>query len=508
MNLIQISEQLKDVPDQFLVGEIQNPTGSYPAYLVVSELTRRKRMREGALKEEPQTTVSEDLMGITAAPEAAESTLGSARQQMAQMPPQMAPQMPAQLAGQMPQMPQMMAGGGLVAFEKGGPIRAFDGMFTGDYTQQSTLGDEIEAYRPKGLSRLFGGPEGVGAGDIRFRLSQLGYTNEDIAGMDPAIQRFIVDRAAPVGVTPRAPAVAAAPAAAPKPAPNAPPAPGPNLAPAAPPTGIRTAAPGLPVDLQALIDTARGQSGIPSEQQVATARAEGAREFEERFPFRQKEILERRIAERTEELQRDKKMNFNDALLAAGAAILSAPGGGTKWMGEGLKAFNQTMIEGKKDMRKAQQLIEQSEMDLTQAEMLRDQGKFAAADRKEEKAFTRQATARQLANSDAALGLQVYKARAETAAQEAKTRYLDAYAGLLRQGGAGAATAAAKASGEKPSFAEVAMKRDALKKANPNATDAQIEEALKQALPGYIPLPTIQPLIRGSETGGATLPGT
>jgi len=506
MNLIQISEQLKDVPDQFLVGEIQNPTGSYPAYLVVSELTRRKRMREGALKEEPQTTVSEDLMGITAAPEAAESTLGSARQQMAQMPPQMAPQMPAQLAGQMPQMPQMMAGGGLVAFERGGPIRAFDGMFTGDYTQGMTEQmPRAEFINELSLSEL---QEYNRTGKIPERLSGM-VGGRPISTTDP----FLYMKPKPAST---APAVAAAPAAAPKPAPNAPPAPGPNLAPAAPPTGIRAAAPGLPVDLQALVDTARGQSGIPSEQQVdtargqsgipseqqvATARAEGAREFEERFPFRQKEILERRIAERTEELQRDKKMNFNDALLAAGAAILSAPGGGTKWMGEGLKAFNQTMIEGKKDMRKAQQLIEQSEMDLTQAEMLRDQGKFAAADRKEEKAFTRQATARQLANSDAALGLQVFKAQSDAAEQEAKGEYYGAYANLLRQGGAGALTAATKAGMAQPSSMDIQMARinaaQEFESAKIKATPAQVDERanliLQRQFPGYSPLPPVTP---------------
>jgi hypothetical protein len=65
MNIIQISEQLKDVPDQFLMQEIQNPTGSYPSYLVVSELTRRKRMRDGAIKQEPTTSVAEDLVGIS-----------------------------------------------------------------------------------------------------------------------------------------------------------------------------------------------------------------------------------------------------------------------------------------------------------------------------------------------------------------------------------------------------------------------------------------------------------
>lgn len=61
MNLIEISEQLKDVPDSFLMREVQAPTGTYPAYLVISELTRRKKMREGAMKEAPTTTVAEDL---------------------------------------------------------------------------------------------------------------------------------------------------------------------------------------------------------------------------------------------------------------------------------------------------------------------------------------------------------------------------------------------------------------------------------------------------------------
>jgi hypothetical protein len=497
MNLIEISEQLKDVPDQYLVSEVQNPTGSYPAYLVVSELTRRKRMREGALKEKPETSVTEDLIGIAATPEAADSTLGSAKQMMAQAP-QMAPQMPAQLAGQMPQMPQMMSGGGLVAFEKGGPIRAFDGMFTGDYTQP-TFEDELEAYRPKGLSRILGGPEGIGAGDVRFRLSQLGYTNQDIANMDPAMQRMIVDKALPTGVTPMAPAVAAPVAAAPKPAPSAAPGVTPSAAPAPAPTGIRAAAPQLPIDLQELLNSAKGQTGIPSTQDVQAARTKATSEFDERFPFRQKEILEKRIAERTEELQRDKKMSFNDALLAAGAAVLSAPGGGTKWMGEGLKAFNQTMIEGKKDMRKAQQLIEQSEMDLMQAESLRDQGRFAAADRAEEKAFTRAEKARQFAQSDAAIGLQAYKARADALESESKAGYYDAAA---RTAGI------AKVKPAEPlTSIEVMMEKQRIKEANPKATDAQIEQFLKQMYGDrYVAVPTIPPLVRGTGTTGATLP--
>jgi hypothetical protein len=71
------------------------------------------------------------------------------------------------------------------------------------------------------------------------------------------------------------------------------------------------------------------------------------------MPDRESKILEKRILERTEQLQKDKDMSFNEALFAAGAAVLSAPGGGgMKWAGEGLKAFGQTMVEGKKDIRR------------------------------------------------------------------------------------------------------------------------------------------------------------
>jgi hypothetical protein len=77
MNLIEIAEDLKDVPDQYLMQEIQQPTGNFPAYLVVSELSRRKRMRDKVAKEMPSQTVAQEL----------------ATPPQPQMPPQMDPQM-------------------------------------------------------------------------------------------------------------------------------------------------------------------------------------------------------------------------------------------------------------------------------------------------------------------------------------------------------------------------------------------------------------------------------
>lgn len=109
MNLIKLSEQLKDVPDNYLAQEIQQPTGNYPAYLIISELSRRKRMRDGVAKPEPQTTVAEDLAGqggLADTPQAMQSTAG----------------MDVMGAEEPEEMPQM-AGGGLVAFQTGNLVR-------------------------------------------------------------------------------------------------------------------------------------------------------------------------------------------------------------------------------------------------------------------------------------------------------------------------------------------------------------------------------------------------
>ena len=142
MNLVELSEKLKDVPDQFLLKEVQNPTGSYPSYLVVSELTRRKKMRDKA-QQVPQTSVAEDVArdtaqhnqqqqmqqqqqqmmqqqaGLGALPEAQESTAGRDALQIG--------------AAEGQEDTQNMASGGLVAFAGG----SRDGVFNSYSSQYS-----------------------------------------------------------------------------------------------------------------------------------------------------------------------------------------------------------------------------------------------------------------------------------------------------------------------------------------------------------------------------------
>jgi hypothetical protein len=141
MNILKLQDELKSVPDNALVGYVQNPTGHVPSYLALSELQRRKDMREKYQQAQPEkTTVAEDL------------------EQQAQPQPQgiAAMQQPAQapvaepgLAG-LPVPDQMFSGQGMAA----GGIVAFD---DGGYVNPGLYGGPVQEYEPWYKSmKLFG----------------------------------------------------------------------------------------------------------------------------------------------------------------------------------------------------------------------------------------------------------------------------------------------------------------------------------------------------------------
>jgi uncharacterized protein YciI len=130
MNIIKIQNQLKGVPDDTLVGYVQNPTGQVPTYLALSELQRRKEMRNSYQANKPEEkTVAEDLVqesqpGIVALPEA---------QPMmeAMTPPQEMP-MEEMAQGGLAELDtgnmydeNNYASGGIVAFDDGGPVKHY-----------------------------------------------------------------------------------------------------------------------------------------------------------------------------------------------------------------------------------------------------------------------------------------------------------------------------------------------------------------------------------------------
>jgi hypothetical protein len=115
MNIIKLQNELKNVPDQALIGYVQNPTGQVPSYLALSELQRRKEMRDNYKAAKPEkSTVAEDLaepqpQGIAAIQQSAQAPV--AEQGVAGLP------VPDQMFSG-----KGMAQGGIVAFDDGGEV--------------------------------------------------------------------------------------------------------------------------------------------------------------------------------------------------------------------------------------------------------------------------------------------------------------------------------------------------------------------------------------------------
>ena len=125
MNIIKIQDQLKGVPDNTLVGYVQNPTGQVPTYLALSELQRRKEMRSKFQSNQPQDkTVAEDLVQETQ-PGLMGLPAGQPMQEAMQPPPEMPAEQMAQ--GGLAELDvgnmyneNNYASGGIVAFANGG----------------------------------------------------------------------------------------------------------------------------------------------------------------------------------------------------------------------------------------------------------------------------------------------------------------------------------------------------------------------------------------------------
>lgn len=151
MNLIKVQNELRSVPDEALVGYVQNPQPHVPSYLALSELQRRQEMRDKyqGQAQQPETSVAEDVVQKETMPQGGlAAMMGSAQPQPQQpMPmPMPEPEMPdetmmAQAPMQQPMMmaegglaslpvdddlyPEEFAGGGMVAFSDGGDVPGY-----------------------------------------------------------------------------------------------------------------------------------------------------------------------------------------------------------------------------------------------------------------------------------------------------------------------------------------------------------------------------------------------
>jgi len=139
MNILEIEDIIKGLPDQSLMQEAQAPSGQMPQFLVVSEIQRRADMRkrfQNQQQEMPQGTIAQQIVQGGIASMGNQQPIQPMPQQG--MPPQGMPPMPPQgMPSAMQQQPQMtppmsppmsppmmppaqgMAGGGVVRMQTG-----------------------------------------------------------------------------------------------------------------------------------------------------------------------------------------------------------------------------------------------------------------------------------------------------------------------------------------------------------------------------------------------------
>ena len=122
MNIIQIQDRLKGLPNEALVNYVEQPMGEVPIYLALGELQRRKGMRERfQASQTPPPSVSEQVVA-----EAKPQQMG-----LGAIPPQPQPQMdPRQLAASgIAANPVSNVGqyaeGGIVGYGKGDLVKKY-----------------------------------------------------------------------------------------------------------------------------------------------------------------------------------------------------------------------------------------------------------------------------------------------------------------------------------------------------------------------------------------------
>ena len=142
MNVIEIQDKLKNFSQDQLIGEMQNPTGNAPQFLVLSEITRRQKMvNDDKIRQAKQNemTVAQEAVAASGVPQ--DGIAGMARA--------MAPKTDiSQNTGVMSQAPQAPPQAP-PAPDQGGIM----GMANGGYVKKMGLGGLVEPRPPAGVGR-------------------------------------------------------------------------------------------------------------------------------------------------------------------------------------------------------------------------------------------------------------------------------------------------------------------------------------------------------------------
>lgn len=159
MNIIKLQDMLRGVPDDALIGYVQNPQGEVPSYLALSELQRRKDTRSKyQAQQAPESSVAEDIT------QEAQPQGGLA---MLAKNPDLSPGAPmSQGVADLPvpddmYQQQNFAGGGIVAFADGGYTYSPDYNPVEQYRRARQLGEENLRRRRYGIPTTGVKEEGI-----------------------------------------------------------------------------------------------------------------------------------------------------------------------------------------------------------------------------------------------------------------------------------------------------------------------------------------------------------
>jgi hypothetical protein len=120
MNILQVQDDLKNFSQQQLIQEMKQPKGVAPQFLVLGEITRRKRMSDdmktrGAAD---QKTVAQEVVSAAGVPQGGLAQMSQAMAPKSSIEPNM--QSPSQAQ---PQAPMPMASGGILSLAAGGKTK-------------------------------------------------------------------------------------------------------------------------------------------------------------------------------------------------------------------------------------------------------------------------------------------------------------------------------------------------------------------------------------------------
>ena len=364
INVNQITSQLARLPDQALQQYAQmHKNDPYILSLALSESNRRKQMREGA-----QAIVPEQ-------PKVVDQAIQS-----------MAAPMPEDIGiAQLPAGEMEFADGGIVAFDEGGPVER--------YQSQGLVFNRSVMDMPRFLTdRAKAEREALAEANRRQALTGSSY--EELYG--PATSTTVTDPrfrsasapAAPASAAPAGnrPAAGAAPAGARPPTSSRPPAgerPPANARPAAPAAAAATVAARPNLDVDEMTKTALesaatqpnqfakdiealGKERVKAKEEEAAGVEAIQKRFDDIFKGRRE-----RLGIREEEVANMKDQGIGLALLQAGAAMMSTPGGIGVALGKGVKVGTEQYALGLDRIRSAQEKLADARDRLDEAEAQR-----------------------------------------------------------------------------------------------------------------------------------------